>query len=104
MKIVDSNRYYLPGQKRFLHLCTLVQATGTATNLIAITQTYLCFADTLGEKKVYIERLNASGQLEFIEDDKLVADISQFLTESGILDITRPLLDDNTWLRNRGKT
>jgi hypothetical protein len=104
MKITDSNRYILPGQTRFLHLATVQHAAGTATNLVAITRTFLCFADTLGGSKIYIEELNAAGQLEFIEDDRLVADIAQFLQEAGVLDITRPLLDDNTWLRNRGKT
>lgn len=104
MKLIDTNRYYLPGQERFLHLATLVHTIGGWSNLIAVQKTFLCFADTLGEKKVYIEELDAAGQLQFIEDDKLVADIAQYLTEAGVLDITRPLLDDTTWLRNRGKT
>lgn len=91
MKVTDTNRFFLPGQKIFLHLAT-VQHLG---------RTYICFADTQQTDKIYIEEYN--GHLVFVDDDSLVEEIANYLRELKVLDMGRPLLDDNSWLRGYRK-
>lgn len=93
MKLINSNRFFLPGQSRFLHLATVHDGV----------REFICFADTLEVNKVYIEEVTG-GHLSFIEDDALAEALANFLRELTILDMGRALLDDSTWLRNNRET
>ena len=91
MKLIDSNRYYLPNtKKQWLHL-------GTATDGL---HEYLCMAEVQSQR-IYIERITG-GQLEFISDDGLAAGLANFFEEKGVTDRTKPLLPDKEWY-NLGK-
>lgn len=93
MKLVNSNRFYLAGtNKRFLHLATVHNGV----------REYMCFADR-STRRIYIEEITG-GNLQFVDDDMLVHDISNFLKEKKILDISKPLFSDNEWLRYNPKT
>lgn len=92
MKLIDSNRFYLPGtHERFLHLASVHHGV----------REFMCFMD-VRTQKVYIEEVTG-GHLEFVEDDSLVSDIHCFLIETGVLDVGKPTLPDTDWLR-KGKT
>ena len=93
MKLLDSNRYWLPGsQKRFLHIASVERGV----------HEYMCFAN-VENNQIYIEEITG-GSLQFIEEDKLVEEIQFFLTYNGLLDLNKPLLSDNEWLRRRKTT
>ena len=82
----DTNRFYLQGtNNRLLHLATLNKGL----------RTFLCFIDK-ETNKVYIEELLV-GQLYFIEDDSLVEAITNFLSESGVIQMSNPTLPDSIW-------
>lgn len=86
MKLIDSNRYYLPNtKKQYIHLATVQNQL----------REYICFAH-VPTQKVYIEEVTG-GQLEFIRDDGLAQGLHDFLTEQRVLDINRPLLPDKEW-------
>jgi len=86
MKLVDSNRFYLPGtNNRYLHLATLHNGI----------REYMCFAE-VGAQKIYIEEITG-GSLQFIEDEALAGALHEFLREAGVLDINKPLLPDKVW-------
>lgn len=92
MKLIDTNRYHLPGTNgKFLHIATVH----------AGVREFMCFAD-IEQSQVYIEEITG-GQLHFIEDDSLADGISAFLTYHGVLDLSRPLLPDEQWLYKTGK-
>jgi hypothetical protein len=91
MKLVDSNRFYLPNTHgQYLHLATLQR------NL----REYVCFVN-VQTQQVYIEEITG-GSLQFIEDDKLAEAIHNFLVDVGVLRMDRPLLPDKEW-HNMGK-
>lgn len=83
MKLIDSNRYYLHGQDRFIHVATVHD----------IIYTYICMVDKLTQK-CYIEELNFLGQLIFIEDDKIVKEVNKFLVDKGVLNLVNGLATD----------
>jgi hypothetical protein len=86
MKLIDSNRYYLPNtKKQYLHIATVQHQL----------REYICFANVQNQK-VYIEEITG-GSLEFVADDGLATGLHNFLTERGILDINKPLLPDRDW-------
>lgn len=86
MKLTDSNRFYLPNTSNlYLHLATVQR------NL----REYLCFANVTTQQ-IYIEEVTG-GQLQFIDDDKLAEGIHEFLIESNVLRMDRPLLPDKEW-------
>ena len=92
MKLMDSNRFWLPGtDKKYIHLASVSHGV----------HEYLCFANA-ETNQVYIEEVTG-GHLEFIEDDALAEEIQQFLIHHKVLLMARPLLSDDDWLR-RGKT
>lgn len=91
MRLVDSNRFYLPNTNgQYLHLATVQR------NL----REYICFAH-VATQQVYIEEITG-GSLEFIEDDQLAAALHDFLVDTGALRMDRPLLPDKEW-HNMGK-
>jgi len=84
----DTNRYLLPGGTGALHLATVLDGL----------REYICF---YYGGNVYIEEITG-GHLEFIEDDRLAEEIAEFLRERGVLDISKPTLPDDQWLRREG--
>ena len=88
MKLLNSNRFYLPGQTEFLHLASVSDGV----------KEYICFAN-VHNQKVYIEDIS-NGSPSFIEDDFLVEAIADFLTRKKVLDLSKPLLPDDIWYRN----
>jgi len=92
MILKDSNRYYLQGtNQRFMHLATLHHGL----------REYMCFTDK-ETNKVYIDEITG-GSLAFIQDDKLAQALTDYLTYLGILDINKPTVIDNEWLRKPKK-
>ncbi len=89
MKLLDTNRYYLPGQNVYLHLATITE------NL----REWVCFADTR-TNQVFIEELTF-GQLDRIEDDSLAQALSDFLTYKGVLLMDKPLIPDEAWYNKK---
>ena len=86
-KLINSNRFPLPGtNNRFLHLATVQDSI----------KEYICFVDTR-TTQIYIEEITGGAGPFFIEDDSVVQDITNFLTEKGTLDISKPLIPDNIW-------
>ncbi len=76
MKITDSNRYFLPNTNgRFVHLATVQNSI----------KEYICFFD-LQDRRCYIEDIT-TGNLEFIQDDELAKELSEFLFDNHITDI-----------------
>jgi len=91
MKLIDTNRYYLPNTtKQYLHLATIQHGV----------REFLCFAQVKSQK-IYIEEITG-GQLQFIEDDSLAEGLHNYLTERNVLNINKPLLPDKQW-HNLGK-
>lgn len=83
MKLVDTNRYYLPGTGA-LHLASVQEGV----------HEYICFYLA---GKIYIEEITG-GHLEYIEDDSLAQGLTDFLTFQGVLSSNKPLLPDQSWL------
>jgi hypothetical protein len=61
----------------------------------------MCFADRV-TYQIYIEE-TTMGNLRYIDDDRLVEGIANYLREEGVLDVAKPFLPDTDWLR-AGKT
>lgn len=80
MKLINSNRYYLPGQTRFIHIATCIDGL----------KEYICMIDTKTQQ-CYIEELTYRG-LEFIEDDNIVKDIQGLLESKHLLDMKQGLV------------
>lgn len=75
-KLVNTNRYELPGTNgRFIHLATINDGL----------REYMCFFDSQ-EQKCYIEE-TTHGKLEFIEDDNVAKDLSDFLFDKKVTDM-----------------
>lgn len=92
MKLTDTNRYYLQTPatpKRWLHLATVHDSV----------REFICFADRL-TNQIYIEEITG-GHLEMIEDDKLAEGLHEFLVYHRVLNMNRPLISDDEWLRNK---
>lgn len=90
MKLINSNRYSLAGTNGvWLHLATVAEGV----------REFMCFTQ-VKTRKVYIEEITG-GNLQFIEDDALAEGIHNFLTERGVLDMAKPLLPDDKWLRKK---
>jgi hypothetical protein len=90
MKLISTNRYYLPNtNNRFLHLASIHYGV----------REFICFKDTF-EEKMYIEEITG-GHLQFIDDDALAEGLSDFLRDNGVLNIDKPTLPDKHWLWNR---
>jgi len=86
MKIIDSNRYYLPNtHKEYIHLATIQHQL----------REYICFAH-VSTQKVYIEEITG-GSLEWIADDGLAQALHDFLQDRAVLDMKRPLVPDKEW-------
>ena len=80
MKLVNTDRFYLPNTKnRFLHLATIQESV----------REFMCFCD-VSSYQVYIEEITG-GHLSFIEDDSLAEALANFLREQKVLDINPPL-------------
>jgi hypothetical protein len=65
----------------------------------------MCFSDNL-YGKIYIEEITG-GHLEFISDDSLAESLMKFLEQHNVLDMSKPMLPDNKWLKpgiSNGKT
>lgn len=92
MKLINTNRFYLTGtNNRFLHVASVSDGL----------REYMCFHDRI-LKKTYIEEITG-GHLEFISDDKLAQEIFDFLVDVKILDMSKPMLADNEWLKLKPK-
>lgn len=90
MKLINSNRFFLEGtQNRFLHMATAHYGA----------REFMCFQDCV-TGNTYIEEITG-GTLERIEDDALAIALANFLEETGVLDVAKPTLPDDVWLRNR---
>jgi len=86
-KLINSNRFQLPGtNNKFLHIATIQKGL----------KEYICFADTQ-TTQIYIEEITGGAGPFFIEDNSLVEDITNFLTEKRVLDISKPLIPDKIW-------
>lgn len=72
----------------WLHLATVTTPSKSFGNTFSSFKEYICFKD-MKNNKVYIEELDFShpGLLKRIEDDSLFNDITEFLTQKGILSI-----------------
>lgn len=88
MRLLDTNRYYLPSNvpNPPLHIATIEDGT----------REYLCFY-FLGQ--IYIEEITG-GHLEWIEDDQKHEELHQFLQFHGVLDGSKPLLPDE-WQKHK---
>ena len=90
MKLINTNRFYLEGtQNQFLHLATVHHGV----------QEYMCFAQR-ATQQIYIEEITG-GSLQFIDDDSLVEGITRFLEDRKVLDMHKPLMSDDEWLRHK---
>jgi len=88
MRLIDTSRFFLKGtQNRFIHLATVHHGV----------REFMCFADKC-TNKTYIEEITG-GSLVFIEDDSLAQGIADFLTRKGVLEISKPTLPDDQWLK-----
>lgn len=90
MKLIDTNRTYLPVQgasKRWLHLATVHDGV----------REFMCFADRVSNQ-IYIEEITG-GHLSRIEDDSLAEALADYLRDKGILDVNKPTLADSEWLK-----
>lgn len=86
MKVLDSCRYYLPGQeKKWLHLATVHESI----------REFMAFANCL-TSQVYIEEITG-GHLSVIEDESLLEEINNFLVMNKLLLMDKPLVPDNVW-------
>lgn len=85
MKLTDTNRFYMPGQTRFLHLATVQDNC----------KEFICMFD-LQDKQMYIEEITG-GHLETIKDDVLFESVYKFLEEKTIIDMGRPMIPDKEW-------
>ena len=91
MKLINTERFYLKGTaNRWIHLATVHDSV----------KEYMCFMDLL-TNQTYIEEITGGGGPYRIEDDSLAEALTNFLTRKGILNIGRPTLPDNQWLRNK---
>lgn len=89
MRLSNTNRFWLPGtNNKALHLATILDGL----------REYMCF---FLDGKVYIEQITG-GSLEFIEDDSLAEELTNFLCENKVLEANKPILSDDVWL-NMGK-
>lgn len=89
MKLINTNRFYLPvvgDPKGWLHLASIQDGL----------REYMCFINT-HTQEVFVESITG-GHLEQIEDDSLAEALYQFLDQNGILDRSKPLLPDKEWL------
>jgi len=92
MKLISSNRFYLPGtDKKWLHIATV-------TNSV---REYMCFAD-VATSQIYIEEITG-GSLSFIEDESLAKAIHNFLVYKKVLLMDRPLLSDADWFKKQNE-
>lgn len=90
-KLINSNRFYLPGtNNKFLHLATVQESI----------REYICFVD-IRTIQVYIEEITGGAGPFLIKDDKEAEAIHNFLMEKGILDMARPLIPDREWFRKK---
>jgi hypothetical protein len=87
--LADTNRYYLPGQTRFLHVATVHYDV----------REFLCMIDSLTQK-TYLEEVTG-GHLETIDDDGLFSGLHEFLFNKGLLSMARPALPDDVWLKRK---
>lgn len=93
MKVANSNRFYLQGTgNRWLHLATVLEGC----------REYIAMADKQ-TGKIYIEECTGGAGPFFVDDDVLAESLMRFLEERGLLDMSRPLLSDNQWLRKNEK-
>jgi hypothetical protein len=68
MKLLNTNRYYLKGtSNRFIHIATIANGV----------REFVAFFDSIG-KQLFIEEISG-GSLEFISDDSLAKELSDFL-------------------------
>jgi len=75
VKLIDTNRYYLPGtSQQWMHLASVHYGV----------REFMCFIE-VSTQKVYIEEVTG-GSLEFINDDMLAEELAAFLREHNILD------------------
>lgn len=90
MKLIDSNRFFLPGtQDKYLHLATVHNNC----------REYMCFAN-IETKKLYIEEITGGIGPLFINDDILAFELTKFIEDKGLIDMSKPLLTDTNWLKN----
>jgi hypothetical protein len=76
MKLINTNRFYLQGtNNRFIHIATIQDGL----------HEYMALWDSL-EKKFYIESIDG-GTLAFIDDDKLVEDLRDFLFNKNVTNL-----------------
>jgi hypothetical protein len=85
-KATDTNRFFLPGTDRFLHIASVSKGL----------RQFICFVDKQTEK-MYVEEIT-TGQLEFIDDDSLAEAVTNFLAEKKIISASKPTLPDFQWL------
>jgi hypothetical protein len=85
MKLTDTSRYWMPGQKRFLHLATVHDSI----------REFVAMFDTQ-EKNMYTEELTG-GHLSRIEDDSLAQELNDFLVFNKVLLMDRPMIPDKDW-------
>lgn len=86
MKVINSNRFQLPGAPGWIHLATVQHNA----------REFLCFAFA-PRAQVYIEEVSG-GSLLFIKDEFLHKEINDFLVEEGLLLMSKPLIPDKDWL------
>ena len=80
MKLVNSNRFSMPGtQGRFVHLATVQDGM----------HEYVMFVDS-STSQAYIEEITG-GTLKFIESDDIVKEVADFLFEKKVSDIASGL-------------
>jgi hypothetical protein len=76
MKLLDTNRYYLKGtSNKFLHIATIEYGI----------REFMCFFEVI-ENKLFIEECTG-GNLQFIDDDDLATELSNFLFHKGTTDL-----------------
>lgn len=75
--VSDTNYYFLPGQKRFIHLATLHE----------LGRTFFLFLDSK-EQQVYIEEFKDKALLQ-IQDDNLFFELNEYCRAKGLVDMKR---------------
>jgi hypothetical protein len=90
MKLLNTNRFVLKGQTRFIHLASIEHGA----------REFMCFADNQ-TSKIYIEEVTGGGGPFFVEDDSLAQELNDFLVFNRVLDMSKPLLPDEGWLRGK---
>jgi len=87
MKIKDSNIFPMPGNKHLIHLATVQDGNHEYVAMLRLDTQQVYVEEVVLETVDFSKDVFAN--LKFIKDDKLAAELANFLNEKGVLDMKR---------------